>query len=175
MPYHNQVRALHWTTSFEPPCPAVKPRMHSLHRAWVVDVDEPLPDPGRPVPVQFDWLYQGEGAVPSHCWLALDAQLQASAVAPLREGTELVVSFIEGDPDQPLITGLLHVPNATEEIVDCVSSPDAADEVGLPQWLRSGEPLMLLCLLPGGGSFNHCAQVFCTCRAATRFGQSGGV
>lgn len=175
MPYHNQVRALHWTASFEPPCPAVKPRMHSLHRAWVVDVDEPLPDPGRPVPVQFDWLYQGEGAVPSHCWLALDAQLQASTVAPLREGTELVVSFIEGDPDQPLITGLLHVPIATEKLDVCVPAPDAADEVGLPQWLRSGEPLMLLCLLPGGGSFNHCAQVLCTCRAAARFGQSGGV
>ncbi|WPN47795.1 MULTISPECIES: type VI secretion system Vgr family protein [unclassified Pseudomonas] len=174
-PYHNQVRALHWATPFEPPCPAAKPRMHSLHRAWVVEVDEPTPDPERPVPVQFDWIYQGEGAVSSHCWLALDPQLQSSTGATLHEGTELVVSFIEGDPDQPLITGVLHVPQATEELDACVPPLDAVSEKVLQQWLHGGEPLMLLCLLPGGGSFNHCAQVLCSCRAATWLGQSGSL
>ncbi|MFS2201053.1 type VI secretion system Vgr family protein [Pseudomonas sp. Pseusp3] len=173
-PYHNQVRALRWPTPFEPSCAAVKPQMHSLQRAWVVEVDEPGPDPARPVPVQFDWLYQGEGAAPSHCWLPLARPLQAEMFSPLREGTELVVSFVEGDPDQPQIAGLLHVP-ATIEVTD-TDAPQATGtpDEGLEQWLRSGEPLLVLCLLPGGGSFNHCAEALCTCRLATQLGQSSG-
>jgi type VI secretion system secreted protein VgrG len=173
-PYHNQVRALHWPAPFEPPCAAVKPQMHSLQRAWVVEVDEPSPDPARAVPVQFDWLYQGEGAAPSHCWLPLARSLQAETFSPLQDGTELVVSFVEGDPDQPQITGLLHV-SATTEVTD-TDAPQATctHDEGLEQWLRSGEPLLVLCLLPGGGSFNHCAQALCTCRLATQPGQSSG-
>ena len=173
-PYHNQVRALYGPAPFGPSCATVKPQMHSLQRAWVVEVDEPCPDPARPVPVQFDWLYQGEGAAPSHCWLALARPLQAETFSPLRVGTELVVSFVEGDPDQPQITGVLHVP-AMIEVTD-TDAPQAtcSPDEGLEQWLRSGEPLLVLCLLPGGGSFNHCAQALCTCRLATQLGQSSG-
>ena len=176
-PYCNRVRAIRWDVPFESPHRAVKPNMNSLQRAWVVDVDEPRPDPRRPVAVQFDWLYQGEGATPSHCWLPLAPELQAARGAQLSEGTEVVVSFIEGDPDQPLITGLLHSlkPDEAIEAAD-VSFQSAVDDCpteGVEGWLRSGEPLLLLCLLPGGGSYNHCAQTLCTCRAATRLGQSG--
>ena len=113
--YSNQIRAIHWEVPFVSPHCAVKPRMHSLQRAWVVDIDESRPDPSRPVAVQFDWLYQGEGAAPSHCWLPLAAELGDAAVTQLSEGAEVVVSFIEGDPDQPLITGFLHTPTSVEE------------------------------------------------------------
>jgi type VI secretion system secreted protein VgrG len=174
VPYSNQVRAMHWAAKFESSHCAVKPRMNSLQRAWVVSVDESRPDPSRPVAVQFDWLYQGEGATPSHCWLSLSPQLRAAGGAPLSEGVEVVVSFIEGDPDQPLITGVLHQPEPVEDVD--TTAPATADECppeGVQTWLRSGEPLLLLCLLPGGGGFNHCAQALCTCRAAMRFGQSG--
>ncbi|MGF6088369.1 type VI secretion system Vgr family protein [Pseudomonas sp. 18173] len=173
-PYHNQARALRWPARFEPPCAAVKPRMHSLQRAWVVEVDDPRPDPARPVPVQFDWLYQGEGAAPSHCWLPLAKPLQAETFSPLREGTELVVSFVEGDPDQPQITGLLHAPATIEVTSTDVPQAACTDDPGVEQWLRSGEPLLVLCQLPGGGSFKHCAQALCTCRLATQLGQSSG-
>jgi type VI secretion system secreted protein VgrG len=150
--------------------------MHSLQRAWVVDVDEPQPDPSRPVAVQFDWVYQGEGAASSHCWLPLAAPLNVAASPRLAEGTEVVVSFTEGDPDRPLITGFLHGPANVE--VDEVQDPatsvlEDCPLDGVQQWLCSGEPLMLLCLLPGGGSFNHCAQALCICRTAPRLGQSG--
>ena len=88
------------------------------------------------------------------------------------------MSFTEGDPDQPLITGFLHGP-ASVDAVDAQDAEAAAPVVddcpldGVQQWLGSGEPLMLLCLLPGGGSFNDCAQALCICRTATRLGQSG--
>jgi type VI secretion system secreted protein VgrG len=176
--YSNKVRAELWVMPFETPIMAVKPRMHGLQRAWVVEVDEPQPDPSRPVAVQFDWLYQGEGAAPSHCWLPLAAPLKVASSAQLVEGTEVVVSFTEGDPDQPLITGVLHGLAAVEavEAPDAVSATSDFEDCpleGVQQWLGSGEPLMLLCLLPGGGSFNHCAQTPCICRTATRLGQSG--
>lgn len=171
-PYCNQIRAIHWDVPFVAPQSAVKPRMHSLQRAWVVEVAESQPDPSRPVAVQFDWLYQGEGATPSHCWLPLAAELTKTTVSPLSEGTEVVVSFVEGDPDQPLISGFLHIPTPVEKAEGSGSEAILAVE-GMSQWLRSGEPLMLLCLLPGGGSFSHCTQALCTCRAAMGFGQSG--
>ncbi|WP_447902069.1 type VI secretion system Vgr family protein [Pseudomonas serbica] len=176
--YSNKVRAELWVMPFETPIMAVKPRMHGLQRAWVVEVDEPQPDPSRPVAVQFDWLYQGEGAAPSHCWLPLAAPLKVASSAQLVEGTEVVVSFTEGDPDQPLITGVLHGLAAVEavEAPDAVSATSDFEDCpleGVQQWLGSGEPLMLLCLLPGGGSFNHCVQTPCICRTATRLGQSG--
>ncbi|MGE8152418.1 type VI secretion system Vgr family protein [Pseudomonas vancouverensis] len=169
-PYYNRIRALCQSATYEWP-PYVKPQMHSLQRAWVVEVDESCPDPRRPVPVQFDWLYQGEGASPSHCWLPLAPQWQTANAHALSEGAELVVSFVDGDPDQPQISGLLHKPAVVEALAaQSVSSP----QEGVQQWLCSQEPLMLLCLLPGGGSFNHCAQAICACRIATRPGQSGG-
>jgi uncharacterized protein involved in type VI secretion and phage assembly len=154
------------------------PRMHSLQRAWVVEVDEPRPDATRPVAVQFDWLYQGEGAAPSHCWLSMAPELSSAHTMPLREGLEVLVSFIEGDPDQPLITGFLCAPPVIQApgSADPQPAPMAADNVsvdGLLRLLQSGEPLVLLCLLPGGGSFVHCTHVLCACRAATQLGQSG--
>ncbi|WP_223483972.1 type VI secretion system Vgr family protein [Pseudomonas sp. A-RE-19] len=176
--YSNQLRAIAQEVPFVAAHPVVKPRMHSLQRAWIVDVDESRPDPSRPVAVQFDWLYQGEGAAPSHCWLPLAPELKGSGVMPLREGAQVLVSFIEGDPDQPLISGFLAgAPPSAEPVIpdlhpaSTTESSLAVDNLlGL---LQSSEPLVLLCLLPGGGSFAHCAQSLCTCRAATQLGESG--
>jgi type VI secretion system secreted protein VgrG len=169
--YANTIRAVPWEAPWVATHGPAKPRMLSLQRAWVVDVEEAQPDPARPVAVQFDWLYQGEGAKPDHCWLPLAPELNNAAHSQWRAGAEVVVSFIEGDPDQPLITGLLQGP-------PCVNEPEVTSAVqpesaGLLALLRSSEPLLLLCLLPGGGSFSHCREQVCTCRAATLFGQSG--
>lgn len=172
-PYLNQFRAIRREAGLVLPRHVAKPRMHSLQRAWVVDVDESRPDPSRPVAVQFDWLYQGEGATPSHCWLPVASDLDGPAIARLSEGTEVVVSFIQGDPDQPLISGFLPT-LATIENDAAPLSPEAPVPLdGLLPLLRTGEPLLLLCLMPGGGSFNHCQESLCACRAATRFGASG--
>lgn len=174
LPYRNEVRAIRGTVPTALRQNAVKPVMLGLQRAWVVSVDEPQPDPSRPVAVQFDWLYQGEGATPSHCWLPLAPQLKTAGRALLNEGTEVVVSFIEGDPDQPLISGILHQPAPVEEAqVPELAPTDQCPPEALQDWLRTGEPLLMLCLLPGGGSFNHCEQALCACRAAMRLGQSG--
>ena len=178
LPYSNQLRAVVQEVPFVADHSVMKPRMHSLQRAWVVEVDESQPDLSRPVAVQFDWLYQGEGAAPSHCWLPLAPELGDAGSLPLCEGTQVLVSFIEGDPDQPLISGFLPgAASSTEPVIPDLQPSLVTDANlaldGLLGMLQSSEPLVLLCLLPGGGSFSHCTQSFCTCRAATQFGQSG--
>jgi type VI secretion system secreted protein VgrG len=90
----------------------------------------------------------------------------------------VLVSFIEGDPDQPLISGFLPgAPSSAEpgmvELLSASTTEASRAVDGLLGLLQSSEPLVLLCLLPGGGSFSHCAQSLCTCRAATQLGQSG--
>jgi type VI secretion system secreted protein VgrG len=173
--YSNRIFALEQASEWVVDAPPRR-RMHSLQRAWVVAVDEPRPDRSRPVAVQFDWLYQGEGAAPSHCWLALTPALANTPIATLGEGVEVVVSFLEGDPDQPVISGVLQRPAAVadpEEALPLPATPMPLNE-GTQRLLQSAEPLLLLCLIPGGGSFAHCAQTVCTCRLVTALEQSGG-
>ncbi|NUT74007.1 type VI secretion protein [Pseudomonas sp. C1C7] len=172
IPYRNQVRAMQGMAPFAPPAKSPRPAMHSLQRAWVVSVDEPEPARSRPVAVQFDWLYEGEGATPSHCWLPLAPTLQSAGAATLREGTEVVVSFVDGDPDQPMITGILHQPAALEEAETPLETEQCPPEA-VQEWLHSGEPLLMLCLMPGGGTFKQCEQAICTCRAAMGLARSG--
>ncbi|PTT27516.1 type VI secretion system Vgr family protein [Pseudomonas sp. HMWF021] len=150
-----------------------RPRMHSLQRAWVVAVSEPQPDQSRPVAVQFDWLYQGEGAAASHCWLPLAPALADNPQITLQEGVEVVVSFLEGDPDQPVISGILQEAAIDVDADDAPGLPENLASAGFEQWLKSDEPLLLLCLIPGGGSYNRCTQPVCSCRMLAALDQSG--
>lgn len=156
-----------------------KPRMPGPQRGWIVTVDEPALQGAGRVAVQFDWVYQGEGARPSHCWLPLAPELIACGLDPLREGAEVLVSFIEGDPDRPMISAFLGGPAAMQ------AGDERAGETPLPERARSpgadpvllaaiqaAEPLVLLCLLPGGGCFSPCDQPVCTCRLITQGGAS---
>ncbi|KIK87496.1 contractile injection system protein, VgrG/Pvc8 family [Pseudomonas sp. W15Feb9B] len=172
-PYSNRILASAQAPLAPPTSPATPPRMHSLQRAWVVTVTEPQPDEWRSVAVQFDWLYQGEGAAASHCWLPLSAALSETAPAALDEGVEVVVSFLEGDPDQPVISGVLQEPALIEDCQEPPVLPDVLPSAGLARWLMSAEPLLLLCLVPGGGSYNHCTAAICSCRLVASLGQGG--
>lgn len=63
------------------------------------------------VKVQFHWDRQGKSDENSSCWIRV-AQVWAGkkwgAVYIPRIGQEVVVEFLEGDPDQPLITGSVY-------------------------------------------------------------------
>ncbi|MBT2341229.1 MULTISPECIES: type VI secretion system Vgr family protein [Pseudomonas] len=168
--YGNRFKAIPLGAPFATANVPAKPRMASRQRGWVVAVDEPAAQDAGRVAVQFDWVYQGEGASPSHCWLPLAPELLAGAAA-LDEGTEVLVSFIEGDPDRPLISAFLDVP-ASLDLPEAPAASPALPERRCPadpdpvllSAIRNAEPLVLLCLLPGGGSFSHCAEPLCTCR-----------
>jgi type VI secretion system secreted protein VgrG len=63
------------------------------------------------VKVQFHWDREGESDENSSCWVRV-AQMWASgrfgAINIPRIGDEVVIEFLNGDPDQPLITGRLY-------------------------------------------------------------------
>jgi type VI secretion system secreted protein VgrG len=63
------------------------------------------------VKVQFHWDRQGKKNLDSSCWLRV-AQAWAGggfgAVAIPRVGDEVIVDFLEGDPDQPIIVGCVY-------------------------------------------------------------------
>jgi type VI secretion system secreted protein VgrG len=68
-------------------------------------------DPYGRVKVQFHWDREGESDENSSCWVRV-AQMWASgrfgAINIPRIGDEVVIEFLNGDPDQPLITGRLY-------------------------------------------------------------------
>jgi type VI secretion system secreted protein VgrG len=172
--YTNQFRAVPWGLPFVASRVPEKPVMVSRQRGWVVDVEAPAEQLAGRVAVQFDWVYQGEGASPSHCWLPLAPELAAYAVEGIREGVEVLVSFIEGDPDRPLISAFLGFPASAATAGDLLPSETLEELPLLPDVdspllcaIQRGEPLILLCLLPGGGRFSPCTQSICTCRMIT--------
>lgn len=173
--YGNHFRAIPRGVLFVPEEVPVKPRMVSRQRGWVVAVDEPSELGAGRVAVQFDWLYQGEGASPSHCWLPLAPELVPGVAGALSDGTEVLVSFIEGDPDRPMISAFLDAPASVESVDESSTGETRGPSVADPFLLsaiREAEPLVLLCLLPEGGPFSPCSQPLCTCRMLIRRGAS---
>ncbi|MDL5602277.1 type VI secretion system tip protein TssI/VgrG, partial [Bacillus subtilis] len=63
------------------------------------------------VKVQFHWDRDGLADDKTSCWLRVSsawAGAQYGGIAIPRIGMEVLVTFLEGDPDQPLISGCLY-------------------------------------------------------------------
>ena len=76
-----------------------------------VDTDEH----GR-VKVQFHWDRQGQSDENSSCWVRVShpsAGKGWGGISLPRIGQEVIVEFLEGDPDRPIITGRVYNANAT--------------------------------------------------------------
>jgi type VI secretion system secreted protein VgrG len=90
-----------------------RPRMAGPQTAVVVGSagEEIWTDAHGRVKVQFPWDREGANDENSSCWLRV-AQVWAGAgwggfVLP-RIGQEVLVSFLDGDPDRPLVTGVVY-------------------------------------------------------------------
>ncbi|MBE0506337.1 MAG: type VI secretion system tip protein VgrG [Marinospirillum sp.] len=116
-PYQNRIQALRTSLQFRPSVTTEKPRFHGVLNA-IIDGGEDeryahIDAEGRyKVILPFDReRVPGEGK--ASCWIAM---MQPSAGTgggmhfPLLKGTEVLLSFIGGDPDRPIISGAL--PNA---------------------------------------------------------------
>ncbi|MGM0825034.1 MAG: type VI secretion system Vgr family protein [Pseudomonadota bacterium] len=107
--YHNQVTLIPgdvpWRANPNP-----KPRVDGPQVAFVVgpDGEEIHCDEHGRVKVQFPWDRYAEPDDTASCWVRV-AQGWAGggygSIAIPRIGHEVIVSFLEGDPDQPLVTG----------------------------------------------------------------------
>lgn len=111
--YSNGFTAIPATTSFRPSRVTPKPVMRGLQTAVVVGPagEEVYVDEHGRVKVQFHWDRLGSRDENSSCWIRV-SQLWAGqswgAMWIPRIGHEVIVDFLDGDPDRPIITGRVY-------------------------------------------------------------------
>ncbi|MBX8533090.1 type VI secretion system tip protein VgrG, partial [Pseudomonas cichorii] len=102
-----------WDAFYRPPLRHPKPRISGSQTAMVTgpqDQEIHCDQHGR-IKVQFHWDREGQQDARSSCWLRVSSSWAGNrygAVALPRVGMEVLVTFLEGDPDQPLVTGCLY-------------------------------------------------------------------
>ena len=111
--WHGEFSAMPSAQQFRPSRRTARPRVQGPQTAIVtgpsgaeIDTDKY----GR-VHVQFHWDRQGKRDDKSSCWVRVSqpwAGKNFGAVHIPRVGQEVIVDFLEGDPDQPIITGRVH-------------------------------------------------------------------
>ena len=111
--FNNQFYCIPATTLYRPKRRLQKPRVHGAQTAIVVGPpgEEIYTDEFGRIKVQFHWDRVGGNDENSSCWLRVAQQMagrQWGAIFLPRIGHEVVVSFLEGDPDQPLVTGCVY-------------------------------------------------------------------
>ena len=100
-------------TQYRPGLHAAKPRVEGVQTAIVVGQSgqEIWTDQYGRVKVQFHWDRIGTDDEKSSCWVRV-AQLWAGSgwggIHIPRIGQEVIVDFLEGDPDRPIITGRVY-------------------------------------------------------------------
>jgi len=111
--YANSFDCIPHDVPYVPPRITPKPVVEGVQTAIVVgpNEEEIYTDEHGRVKIQFHWDREGSWDEESSCWVRV-SQLWAGnnwgAIYIPRVGQEVVVSFIEGDPDQPLITGRVY-------------------------------------------------------------------
>ena len=107
------IEAIDAKTHFRPERLTAKPVVRGAQTAMVVGKagEEIYTDKYGRVKVQFHWDRYGKQDEKSSCWVRV-AQLWAGkawgGIHIPRIGQEVIVSFLEGDPDRPIITGRVY-------------------------------------------------------------------
>ena len=111
--YSNTFEAYPFSAPFRPPRITPKARVTGAQTATVVGKsgEEIWTDQYGRVKVQFHWDQQGQKDENSSCWIRVAqgwaGQGWGSLFLP-RIGQEVIVSFLEGNPDRPIITGSVY-------------------------------------------------------------------
>ncbi|WP_421668313.1 type VI secretion system tip protein VgrG [Pseudomonas sp. ALK-5] len=107
--YRNSFSAIPWDVFYRPPIPAQRPALVSQTARVTGPAGEEIycDEHGR-VRVELPWDRAELNSEKSSCWLRVSSSWAGEsfgAVTIPRIGMEVVVTYLEGDPDQPLITG----------------------------------------------------------------------
>ncbi len=136
--YRNHFSATPWAIPFRPTLRHPKPKVLGSQTAVVTGPagEEIHCDEYGRVRVQFHWDREGQADDKTSCWLRVSSSWAGDrygGIAIPRVGMEVLVTFLEGDPDQPLVTGCLYhkehqVPydlpaNKTRTVFKTLSSP----------------------------------------------------
>jgi type VI secretion system secreted protein VgrG len=116
-PWHLTVGAVQADLPYRPPAVTPKPTVHGVQSATVVgvksaaDVQEIHVDEFGRVRVQFPWDRDAKADDFASCWMRVSYGWAGKGYGMIqipRVGQEVLVTFLDGDPDQPVITGRLH-------------------------------------------------------------------
>jgi type VI secretion system secreted protein VgrG len=142
--YSNSFTCIPHKVPFLPERATPKPVVRGPHTALVVGPpgEEIFPDKFGRVKVQFFWDRQGKKDDNSSCWTRVShpwAGKNWGFITIPRIGHEVVVEFLEGDPDQPIVVGSVY----NVENMPPYALPDNKTQTGIKT--RSSK---------GGGSAN---------------------
>jgi len=117
--YRNTFTAAPVSVAFRPERKTPKPRIAGSQTALVVGKkgEEIWTDKYGRIKVQFHWDQQGKKDENSSCWIRVSQMWAGKNWGRMflpRIGQEALVSFLEGDPDRPIITGTVY--NATQTV-----------------------------------------------------------
>lgn len=107
--YRNRFIVLPWNVSYRPPLAHKKPQVLRKQTAVVIALeDEEIQGDRRfaRIKVEFPWDREDRFDDKSRCWLKRASDWRCEMGLP-RTGMEVVVTFLENDPDQPVISGCL--------------------------------------------------------------------
>jgi type VI secretion system secreted protein VgrG len=111
--YKGRFEAIPFSVPYRPPFPASRPIVHGSQTAVVVGPggEEIWTDQHGRVKVQFHWDREGKKDDKSSCWIRVAQPWAGKGWGSLtipRIGQEVVVEFLEGNPDRPLIMGSVY-------------------------------------------------------------------
>jgi type VI secretion system secreted protein VgrG len=111
--YSNSFTCIPAALPFRPPRVTPAPSIRGVQSATVVGPagEEIYPDKYGRVKVQFHWDREGKDDVNSSCWVRVAsywAGAQWGGVHIPRIGQEVLVDFLEGDVDQPIVVGSVY-------------------------------------------------------------------
>jgi type VI secretion system secreted protein VgrG len=114
--YHNGFTCIRKKIPFRPGRRTPRPCMRGLQSATVVGPsgEEIYCDAHGRIKVQFPWDREGAFNDQSSCWIRVASQWAGGRfgmVSLPRVGTEVLVDFLDGDPDLPIVVGAVY--NAT--------------------------------------------------------------
>ena len=143
--YSNSFSCIPHETPFRPPRITAKPVVEGVQTAVVVGPsgEEIYTDKYGRVKVQFHWDREGKNNENSSCWIRVSHAWAGSGWGGIyipRIGQEVIVEFLEGDPDRPIITGRVY--NASQ------TPPYALPGEKTKSTIKSNSSI-------GGGGFNE--------------------
>jgi type VI secretion system secreted protein VgrG len=143
--YENRFTCIPLALPFRPARMTPRPAVRGTHTATVVGPpgEEIFTDKYSRVKVQFHWDRENDYNEESSCWVrvgtAIAGRLWGMIHIP-RIGQEVIVDFLEGDPDQPIIVGSVY--NADQ--MPAYKLPDHKTKSGYKSYSS-----------PGGKGFNE--------------------
>lgn len=111
--YLNRFKAVPSSVTIRPERRTPRPRIRGVHTAVVVGPsgEEIYTDELGRIKVQFHWDRNGQQDENSSCWIRVSQAWAGpgwGAVFIPRIGQEVIVDFVDGDPDRPIVTGAVY-------------------------------------------------------------------